>query len=210
MTRRQTVNPSNPDQRVIREVATLIQQGGLVVLPTDTAYGLAGDPHNPAVVNRVLSVKQRRGKPGMPLLVASLAQARLWGRFSALAETLATRFWPGALTLVVPARQSFPAGILGPEGSVALRVPNHPVILAVLQFLQAPVIGTSANKSRGRSPRTAEAAYAQLGEAIDYLLDAGPTPLTRDSTIVNCTITPAEILRRGALPVSILRPLLEF
>ncbi|MFX0169800.1 MAG: L-threonylcarbamoyladenylate synthase [Candidatus Hodarchaeota archaeon] len=210
MTRRQAVDPQNPDQRVINEVAALIQQGGLVVLPTDTAYGLAGDPQNPTVVNRVLTVKRRVGKPGMPLLVASLAQARRFGNFSKLAEALATRFWPGALTLVVPTHHTFPTGILGPQNSLALRIPNHPVALAVIQTLKAPVIGTSANKSTAPSPRSAEAAIAQMGDAVDLVLDAGPTPLSKDSTIINCTITPPEILRRGALPVATLRPLLDF
>jgi L-threonylcarbamoyladenylate synthase len=209
MTRRQTIDAKNPDPEIIAEVARLIQHGCLVVVPTDTAYGLAGDPSNTKVVQRVLAAKHRDGKLGMPLLVSSFTQAQLLGRFSPLAETLATQFWPGALTLIVPAHHTYPVGILGPQNSLALRVPNHPVTLQIIDILKAPIIGTSANKPAGPSPRTAATADTQIGTVVDFILDAGPTPLTQDSTIVNCAITPPRILREGALPSASLRPWLN-
>ena len=206
MTRRYAVDAQNPDPAVITEVVALIKQGSLVIVPTDTAYGLAGDPMNPEVVQRVLTTKQREGKPGMPLLVANLSQARRLGSFSLLAETLATQFWPGALTLIVPAQHSYPNGILGPNNSIALRVPNHPIPLRIIDTLQAPIIGTSANKSDGPSPRTAAEADAQIGAAVDCILDAGPTPLKQDSTVLNCADSPPQIVREGVLSRTTLRP----
>jgi L-threonylcarbamoyladenylate synthase len=203
------VDAQNPDPAVIAKVAILIRRGSLIIVPTDTAYGLAGDPSNPEVVQRVLTAKRRKNKPGMPLLVASYSQACQLGKFSPLAETLAMHFWPGALTLIVPTQQHYPKGIVGPENSLALRMPNHPVPLQIIDTLQAPIIGTSANQSNEPSPRTADAAEAQLGGMVECILDAGSTPLTRDSTIVNCTITPPEILREGALPLTALHPWLS-
>lgn len=209
MTRRYTVDPQNPDPVIIAHVVTLIRRGSLVVVPTDTAYGLAGDPSNPEVIKRVLKTKQREGKPGMPLLVASLSDARRLGTFSPLAETLATQFWPGALTLIVPTQLSYPDGIIGPNNSLAIRVPNHTVTLRIIDALHGPIIGTSANKSDGPSPRTAAEADAQIGVAVDCILDAGPTPLKHDSTILNCVDSPPRIVREGAISLTMLRPWLN-
>ncbi|MFW9935117.1 MAG: L-threonylcarbamoyladenylate synthase [Candidatus Thorarchaeota archaeon] len=199
MTRRQVINPENPDIRIIGEVAALIKTGHIVVLPTDTAYGLTGDPSNAEVVHRILAVKEREKKLGMPLLAANLQQVRDLVILSPLAEAVATQVWPGAVTLVVSARQRFPQGILGPENSLAVRIPNHPVPLKVIQTTGFPIIGTSANKSNTTSPRTADAAATQLTNLVDYILDGGPTQYSADSTIVNLTRDPPEIIREGAV-----------
>jgi L-threonylcarbamoyladenylate synthase len=206
MTRRYTVDAQNPDPAIIAEAVALIREGNLIVVPTDTAYGLAGDPSNPEVVQRVLAIKNRANKPGMPLLVTSLNQARHLGSFTPLAEELARQFWPGALTLIVSAQQPYPPGIIGPDNSLALRMPKHAVPLRITDALQAPIIGTSANKTHEPSPRTATAANAQIGSVVDCILDAGPTPLRQDSTILHCITTPLKILREGALPLTALRP----
>jgi len=199
MTRRLTVNPENPESDVIQEVVSLIRSGGIVILPTDTAYGLVGNPADATIVNRVLTIKERTDKPGMPLLVGNITQALFLGKFTPVAQTLATQFWPGALTLIVPGRRPFPPGIPGPDRSLALRMPHHPVTIAVIHSLGYPIIGTSANKSESPSPRTADAAAAQVGSLVDLIIDAGPTHHEADSTIVNCTLNPPVILREGAI-----------
>lgn len=206
MARRATVNPQYPNLDIIREVADIIRKGGLVIIPTDTAYGLTGNPKDATVVKRVLAAKDRTQKMGMPLLVEKIVQAQLIGTFSHQAEVLARQFWPGAVTLIVPARQAFPPGILGPWNSLAIRVPNHPVPLAVINATGYPIIGTSANKSESPSPRTAEAAEAQLGDVVDFILDAGPTQHAADSTIIDFTQAPPVILREGAVSESTLKP----
>ncbi|MFX1300593.1 MAG: L-threonylcarbamoyladenylate synthase [Promethearchaeota archaeon] len=199
MTRRLAVNWQNPEPDVVDEVGRLIRQGGIVILPTDTAYGLAGNPADATVVKRILRIKERTDKPGMPLLVGNIAQAIFLGKLPPVAQALATKFWPGALTLIVPGRRMFPPGIPGPDRSLALRMPNHPVTLAIIHATGYPIIGTSANKSELPSPRTADAAAAQLGSLVDLIVDAGPTLHEADSTIVNCTVEPPVIIREGAI-----------
>ncbi len=199
MTRRLAVNWQNPEPDVVDEVGRLIRQGGIVILPTDTAYGLAGNPADATVVKRILRIKERTDKPGMPLLVGNIAQAIFLGKLPPVAQALATKFWPGALTLIVPGRRVFPPGIPGPDRSLALRMPNHPVTLAIIHATGYPIIGTSANKSELPSPRTADAAAAQLGSLVDLIVDAGPTLHEADSTIVNCTVEPPVIIREGAI-----------
>jgi L-threonylcarbamoyladenylate synthase len=202
MARRYTINAKNPDPDRIQEVAQRICEGEIIILPTDTAYGLTGNPTNASVVQRIIRVKGRTSKLGMPLLANNLSQAHTLVKFSKIAQELATHFWPGALTIIVPALQTFPPGILGPHNSLAIRVPNHPVALAVIQATGFAIIGTSANRSDTTSPRTAEAAEAQIGQHVDVILDAGPTQHTADSTIVDCTRSPPKILREGAIPIN--------
>ena len=199
MPRRQPIDPENMDFQVIGEVAALIQQGGLVILPTDTAYGLTGNPSSASVVQRVIQVKQRAEGLGMPLLAANLAQIRGLVTLSPAVEAFVTKIWPGAVTIIAPACQEFPPGIKGPDNTLAVRIPNHPVTLEVIQATGYPIIGTSANKSEGLSPRTAENAATQIGDEVDYILDAGPTYQSADSTIVNFTVDPPKIIREGVL-----------
>lgn len=210
MPRRRTVDPLKPDPQTLLEVVHIIQEGGVVILPTDTAYGLSGNPTDARVVARIMKAKQRTEKLGMPLLAENLGQAQSVGTITGTAAALATQFWPGALTLIVPARKEFPAGIRGPDNSVALRVPDHVVTLAVIHGTGFPIIGTSANKLNEPSPRTADAAETQLGSLVDLILDAGPTRHEADSTIVNCISDPPKIVREGVLTAQILRPWLGF
>ena len=200
MTRRQRVNPEKPDLQVIQEVASCIKEGKLVVLPTDTAYGLTGNPLDEGVVKRILTVKQRDAKSGMPLLAADLVQVQALAILPPLAEAFTSQFWPGAVTIITTARQEFPIGVMGPNNSLAVRIPNHRITLEVIHATGYPIIGTSANKSNTASPRTAEAAATQIGDQVDYILDAGPTFHTADSTIVNFTVDPPNLLREGAVP----------
>ncbi len=199
MTRRQTIDPKNPNLHIIQEVASCIKEGLIVVLPTDTAYGLTGNPSDAKVVHRILTVKQRTKKLGMPLLAANLAQVHNLVTLSTMAEAFTAQCWPGAVTIIAPAKQVFPPGILGPQNSLAVRVPNHPVTLDVIRATGYPIIGTSANISNLSSPRTADAAEIQLGDMVDYILDAGPTHHSVDSTIVNFSVDPPEIIREGAV-----------
>ncbi len=202
MTRRQTIDAKNLDFQVIQEVAASIKKGQLVVLPTDTAYGLTGNPFDEKVVHRILTVKQRTKKLGMPLLAANLAQIQNLVILSPLVKAFIAQYWPGAVTIIVPACHEFPSGIVGPDESLAVRIPNHPVTLEVIHAIGHPIIGTSANKSNTPSPRSADAAAAQLGDQVDYILDAGPTHHSADSTIVNFIIDPPQIIREGAIAQS--------
>lgn len=209
MARRYSINAENLNLDLIYEAAERIRLGGIIIIPTDTAYGLTGNPTDPIAVQRIIRVKMRIGKSGMPLLVKNLAQAHTLVKLPKIAQDLATQFWPGALTLIAPTLHSFPPGVLGPQNSLAIRVPDHPVALAVIQATGFAIIGTSANKSDTPSPRTAEAAEAGIGQHVDFILDAGPTKHTADSTIVDCRRSPPEIIREGAIPAQKLQPWLS-
>jgi L-threonylcarbamoyladenylate synthase len=209
MTRRLALDSESPDPKGVAQVAAVIRRGGLVILPTDTAYGLAGDPKDPAVVDRILTIKERKQKAGMPVLAANLNQARQVAAMSQVAENLAQRFWPGGLTLILLSRGTFPDGIVGPGNTLAVRVPNHLVALHVIRYVGFAVTGTSANRSGAPSPRTVEEAESQLGSEVDLIVDGGPTLHAADSTIVDCTVHPLQVVRAGAVSKAALQPWLE-
>ncbi len=209
MVRQLHVDPLKPDARVIGEAASVIRQGGLIIIPTDTAYGLAGNPLDKSVVDRILAIKERRKKQGMPVLAASVNDVHKICILPAVAKSLATAFWPGGLTLILKTLRTFPEGVIGPNSTLAVRVPNHPIALQVIRETGSSVTGTSANRLNEPSPRTAEHAIAQVGEEVDLVLDAGSTYHTKDSTIVDCTMNPPQLIRVGAVDLESLRPWLD-
>ncbi|MDQ7829352.1 MAG: L-threonylcarbamoyladenylate synthase [Armatimonadota bacterium] len=187
----------DPPRRAVR----LIQEGGLLAYPTDTAYGLGCDISNAAAVRRVFEVKRRPLDEPLPVLVAEVAQAwTLAASRPPLAERLAARFWPGALTLVLPRGRRVPALVAGGGETVALRVPDHPIPRNLVRLAGVPIVGTSANLHGDPTPTRAEHVVFSLGDRIDMLLDGGPTPRGRESTIVDLTEDPPRVLREGAIP----------
>lgn len=168
-----------------------MRRGGLVVFPTETVYGLGANADDLVAVERLY---QAKGRPETKPLTVHLARAELVAgmalEWTPLAAALSRRFWPGPVTLVVPRLEG---------GTVGLRVPRHPVAEALLAAAQVPVVAPSANRSGSPPPRTAdEVVAAILNGQVDYLLDAGPTPIGEASTVVDCTGASARILRRGA------------
>ncbi len=182
-----------PDSRVIGEAASVLRAGGLVILPTDTVYGIAADPRRPEAEARLYAAKGRpMGKP-VPLLVAGVEQVDAWpADFSRAGRALAARYWPGALTLVLKAGMRW-------EG---FRVPDHPATLALLRAAGGALRVTSANRSGCPPARTAADAAASLGEAADLVLDAGPAPGGMPSTVVKAGPDGCAILRAGAIPAA--------
>lgn len=184
-----------PDPAVVEEAVRVLRAGGLVVLPTETVYGVAADPRQPAALQRLFQAKGRDdGKP-VARLAASAAQVAAQGiELSGLAGRLAARFWPGPLTMVLE----------GPEGPVGYRVPDHAVPLAVLRAFGAPIAATSANRSGQPDAVNAAEAAEALGTAVDLILDAGPAPGAVPSTVVRIARGKRfEILRAGALAAAI-------
>ena len=185
------VNPLDPDPAAIRDAVRTLQSGALVILPTETVYGLAADPRLAGAVERIYEAKARdRGKP-IPLLASALAVVeRAGAAFPPWARRLARRYWPGPLTLVLQSG----------DKTEGFRVPDHPVALAVLRGAGGLLRVTSANLSGEASARTAEAAVSALGPKIGLALDAGPAGLGLESTVVLATGATPQILRQGALP----------
>ena len=200
---RLTVSPTDPEPRVLAGAAHVLSHGGLVIFPTDTLYGLAADPRDPAAIDRVFLLKGRAAGQALPLIAADLDQIeRSLGDISEATRQLARHFWPGPLTLIVGAGPHVAAAALGDAGTVAVRVPAHAVARGLSGSLGFPVVATSANRSGSPAPATADAAVEALGGGVDVVLDAGPVAGGAASTIVDARGDDVRLLRAGAIPFS--------
>ncbi len=174
--------------------------GGLVAFPTETVYGLGADGLNPEAVARIYAAKGRPATNPVILHVADAAAAReLVSSWSAEAQGLAERFWPGPLTLVLPASNLVPSIVRAGGSTVALRCPAHPVALALIRATGRPLAAPSANRSQHLSPTLAQHVASSLGDAVDLILDAGPTAAGLESTILDLTGGRPRILRPGPI-----------
>lgn len=180
--------------------AALLREGRLVAFPTETVYGLGADARADEAVAKVFEAKARPRFNPLIAHVASLAAAQREGLFDAAALALADAFWPGPLTLVVPAAPTCGVGLLARAGlgSVALRVPAHPVARALLREVGHPVAAPSANRSGRISPTEAAHVLAELDGRLDLVLDGGPCAVGLESTVVSCLGAPA-LLRPGGI-----------
>jgi L-threonylcarbamoyladenylate synthase len=186
--------------RDIERAADVIRRGGVVAFPTDTLYGLAADPFNADAVRRIFDVKGRSGDRGLPLVAADTAQVeRSIGSLSPTASRLASRFWPGPLTLLLPAPASLDADVTGQTGRVGVRVPAHPVARQLCEAAGSVLIATSANVSGQPATNDPEDVAAALSLRIDALLDVGKTPGGAPSTIVDVLDEPPRLIRAGAI-----------
>lgn len=178
----------------------MLRDGGLVAFPTETVYGLGADALHEAAVRRVFLAK---GRPADNPLIVHLASAADLGAVASsvppLAARLAGAFWPGALTLVLDAGPRVPAVVRGGLATVAARVPDHPVALALLDAAQTPVAAPSANSSGRPSPTTAGHVVDDLDGAVDIVLDGGPCALGVESTVVDARGSAPLVLRDGAV-----------
>ena len=192
-------------QQIDRGVA-ILKRGGIVAFPTDTVYGLGASASIPEAVARVYAVKGRPRNMPLPLLLARLSQIEdVAESVPPLAWLLAKRFLPGALTLVLPRASSVPDIVTAGGMTVAVRIPAHPVPVALASGLGAPLLGTSANLSGRPSALTASEVYAQFGDQIDLVIDGGRSPGGRESTIVDVTGQSPVVLRKGAVALSELK-----
>jgi L-threonylcarbamoyladenylate synthase len=191
------------DDQAIAEAAQLILAGEPVAMPTETVYGLAADATDPQAVARIYEAKGRPSFNPLIVHVANLAAAERIGVFTNEAKALAERHWPGPLTLVVQLREDAGIASLLTAGlpTIALRVPAHPAMQALLHATGRPLAAPSANASGSISPTRAEHVLASLGGRIALIVDAGPTERGLESTIVAATGGPLRLLRRGPIEV---------
>ena len=187
-------------QREIEKGVKILQMGGVIAFPTDTVYGLGADAFNSTAVERVYEIKNRPKHRQLPLLIADVERlTTLADPIPEIAWFLARQFWPGGLTLVLPKIDSLPT-YLAPGPTIAVRVPDHPVCLALIHHLGNPIIGTSANISGHPAALTAEEVGQQLGEKIDFVINGGKCSGDKESTVVDITREPPIILRQGIIP----------
>lgn len=194
----------------IAAAAAALARGDLVGLPTETVYGLAADARSDRAVAAIFAAKGRPQFNPLIVHVSGIDDAGRIAVLSAAAERLAAAFWPGPLTLVLPRRVASGISELATAGldTVAIRVPDHSVAQAVLAAAGTPVAAPSANRSGHVSPTTAAHVAADLGEAIAVLLDAGPTGIGLESTVVGFDGGRAVLLRPGGLPRSAIEAVL--
>ncbi len=194
----------------IEIAAQVLREGGLVVFPTDTVYGVGAAVDRPDAVARLYVAKGRPLEKPIPVLIADLDQLeRLAREVTPEARLLAQRFWPGALTIVVPAQPWLPKEIVRETGAVGLRMPDHPVALAIIRAAGGAVATTSANRSGEREACTVNEAIAALGDVVDLYIDGGRTPGGIPSTVVGFERSGLVVLRRGALPVEVIEQALR-
>ena len=183
----------------IEQAVKLLKAGGVVVFPTDTLYGLGADVFSIAALERLFSIKGRPAALALPVLVNSTAQVEMVARFTSIGSRLAEQFWPGPLSLVLPRQGHLPDLVTGGRDTVAVRMPDHQVPLALAGQLHGPVTGTSANLSGGPDSYSLDALEEQLGGKVDYIMRSGPPPQGTASTVVDVTGDSPQLIREGAI-----------
>lgn len=188
------------DNRIMQAVE-LLQEGKLVCFPTETVYALAADSTNDSAVARIYTAKGRNLHTPLAVLVASIEQARAIAHFDARAEILASRLFPGPLTLVLPARKNTAISPLLNQGkqTIAVRIPDHPIALAILSAFGRPIAATSTNLSGHPSAISVAMIDEQLKKHLAVIIDDGISPLQAGSTIVDLSTESIEILREGSI-----------
>lgn len=181
------------------QAATLLATGALISFPTETVYALAADSRSDAAIARIYAAKGRSQQVPLALLVKDMAQAATVAQVDERAKKLAARFFPGPLTLVLPVKQDAPLSPLLNQGksTIAIRIPDHPVALSILEAFGHPIAGTSANISGAQSAIKATDIPPALAEHIALIVDGGTAELQTASTIVDLTLPEITLLRKG-------------
>jgi L-threonylcarbamoyladenylate synthase len=192
------LNAYQPEPEPISRAAEVLRKGGLVAFPTETVYGLAANALNEQAVRKIFEAK---GRPTVNPIIVHAASAEAARRLAAswpeVAQRLVECFWPGSLTLVVPRRLDIPPAVTAGGPTVGLRVPAHPVALAVIEAAGLPLAAPSANRSNRLSPTLAQHVLQDLDGRIDLVLDAGPAWGGLESTVLDVSVSPPRLLRPG-------------
>lgn len=212
-TRLVRIDPLQPEKKLIDEAAAVLREGGTVAFPTETVYGLGANALDPAAVRGIFAAK---GRPSDNPLIAHLASRKtleeLVGEVPPPVEErlnlLIDRFWPGPLTLILPRKPVVPDVVTGGLETVAVRMPDHPVALALIAAAGVPVAAPSANTSGRPSPTTADHVAADLDGKVDMIIDGGPTGVGVESTVLDLTTQVPTLLRPGGVTYEELKALL--
>lgn len=202
MSNARVISIHSPDafHEALEEAATLLEQGQVVAVPTETVYGLAANAFNAGAVQRIFAVK---GRPAHNPVIVHVDGTELARRCAAvwpqLAQNLAARFWPGPLTVVVERSARIPDVVSAGGPTVGLRWPDHSFVQALIRRCGFPLAAPSANRAGQLSPTTAEHVRRHLGDAIPLIIDSGPTRVGIESTVVDATVYPPRVLRPGMI-----------
>ena len=194
------VDPLDPNPSDISQAAELLKAGGLVAFPTDTVYGVGADAFNESAVSNIFAAKKRDAKKPLQVLIARRSDLHIIAEDqSETLDRLVSEFWPGPLTLVMLARESFPRSVRCGLDTIGVRMPANPVALRLIEAFGAPIAATSANISGLRDPMSAQEVMEYLGHKIDLVLDGGATPGSVPSTVLDMSVSPPVVLREGKL-----------
>jgi L-threonylcarbamoyladenylate synthase len=203
------IDPVRPDPDTIDEAARALVEGRLVAFPTETVYGLGANAQDESAVAKIFAVKERPVTDPLIVHIAHIGQlASFAATIPAGARLLGLSFWAGPLTLILPKRPTIPDIVTAGLPNVAIRVPVHRVARALVEMAAVPVAAPSANRFSRPSPTTAEHVLADLDGRVDLVLDAGPTNIGVESTIVDFTVSPPLVRRHGGVPLERIREIL--
>ena len=192
------VDRLNPDASVISKAAGIIKSGGLVAFPTETVYGLGADALNPEAVRKIYEAKGRPPEKALILHVDGISQAERYVELNDVALRLMRKFWPGPLTLVLPAKETVPSITRAGLPTTAVRMPDDAIAQAIIASLGTPIAAPSANLSGRPSPVDAEMVFNDMAGRIDMIIDGGSVKLGTPSTIIDATNL--TLIRLGTLP----------
>jgi len=185
------IDPLNPREDYLKEAAAILAKGGLVIMPTETVYGIAANMLNPDTIERLSAIKQRPKDKPFSLHIAEKLKVEDFARHIPVsAYRLMDRFWPGPLTLILKSVR---------EGTIGLRMPDNEIALKIIDYARVPVVCPSANISGKEAPVDFKEAIKDLNGQVDFAIDAGSTALKMESSVVDLTVNPPQILREGAL-----------
>jgi L-threonylcarbamoyladenylate synthase len=203
------VDSQQPELKQVQTAAKIIRKGGLVAFPTETVYGLGADALNPKAVLALFKAKKRPLDNPPIIHVENINDVHtLTEKIPPKADKLMNNFWPGPLTLVFKRSKAVPDVTVAGLDTVALRMPNHPVALALIKESRCPIAAPSANLAGKPSPTSAEHVFTDLNGRIDAILDAGPTRIGVESTVLDLSVEPAMVLRPGGTSLEALKTVL--
>jgi L-threonylcarbamoyladenylate synthase len=196
------IDPINPDTRILERAARLISRGEVLVCPTDTGYAFSADALDPRAVTKVFHLKGRAFSNPIHVAVSSIVQADKYAHLTEVARYLASRYLPGALTLVLKKKENIPAMLVAGLDTVGLRIPDNKIILKLAEITGRPLTATSANISGRPGTYSIEEVVAQLGDnfmQVALVLDQGPLKTRELSTIVDLSVSPPQLIRQGRI-----------
>lgn len=185
----------------VKKAVEILCAGGIVAFPTDTVYALGADIYNDEAVKKIFYTKNRPLNLPLPLLISEASEvAVLTSQQSAYVSGLMRMYWPGGLTIIFHKAPTFTSLAAVGTNKIGIRVPDHPVARLLIKSFGKPVVGTSANLHGKNTAVTAEEVRKQLGNQVDFIIDADPCPTGTESTIIDTTATPPVIVRKGMIP----------
>ena len=204
------IDPKDPEDDLISMAARILQKGGVIGYPTETVYGIGCNAYNAEAVNRIYKLKNRDPSKALILIAADIIQiSELVEIIPEQAERLMENFWPGPLTLVFNASARLQDFAFRKSKTIAVRIPDCNICLALLKSCGFPLVSTSANRSGEPEATSADRVAQIFGDELDLIIDGGQTPSQRPSTVVDVTRTPARIIREGAISALEINTVLE-